>query len=154
MVVRFGFMWMATAEKASTTAEKASTYRLPVIVWSASSRTASCTRSCQRMRTAGPLRCGSWATTPSARRIGLVLSYGRRTFRLVNFVSVINVNILVRLQGLQAAAARIPWLFLPHRFREAWGRGKKVAKRHDEELCLLRPPFFQIKFSQLAVQEL
>ena len=91
MAARFGFMWTATTRK-----EKASTSLRREIGSFVFSRTASCTRSFQRMRTAGPLLYGSSATTPSARRTGLVLSYGRRTFHLVNFVSVINVNILVK----------------------------------------------------------
>jgi hypothetical protein len=84
MAARFGFMWTATTRK-----EKASTSLRREIGSFVFSRTASCTRSCQRMRIVGLLPFGSWATTPSARRTGLVLSYGRRTFRLVNFVSVI-----------------------------------------------------------------
>ena len=100
MVARFGFMWTTRAEMR---AEKVSTSRLPVIVWSASSRIVSYTRSCPQPRRDGHLLYGSLATTPSARRTGRAPGSGRRTFRLVNFVSVLfNVNILVRLQGLRA----------------------------------------------------
>ena len=124
MVARFGFMWTTRAEMR---AEKVSTSLRREIGSFAFSRIVSCTRSCPRQRIGGPLLYGSWATTPSARRTGLVLSYGRRTFHLVNFVSVLfNVNILVRLQGLQAAAARTPWI--------------SSARCSTRPACALRPP--------------
>ena len=88
MAARFGFMWTATTRK-----EKASTSLRREIGSFVSSRTASCTRSFQRPRIGGPLLYGSWATTPSARRIGLVLGFGRRTFRLVKFLLFIMINV-------------------------------------------------------------
>ena len=126
MVARFESTWTTHAEMR---AEKASTSLRREIGSFVSSRIESCTRSCPRMRTAGPLPFGSWALEMmrSARRIGRGPGSGRRTFRLAKFCfCVFNVNILVRLQGLQAAAARTPWI--------------SSARCSTRPACALRPP--------------